>query len=74
MNHICLNSDVVCLQEIKLVSMDIHLICSLWSCPYIIWVALDADQATGGVLMMWDRRALEKLEVMVGQFFVSVRW
>ena len=24
--------------------------------------------------MMWDRRALEKLEVMVGQFFVSVRW
>ena len=24
--------------------------------------------------MMWDRRALEKLEVMVGQFSVSVRW
>ena len=24
--------------------------------------------------MMWDRRALEKLEVMVGYFFVSVRW
>ena len=46
--------------------MDRQLICSLWSCPYIIWVALDADQATGGVLMMWDRRALEKLEVLVG--------
>ena len=74
MNHICLNSDVVCLQEIKLVSMDIHLICSLWSCPYVDWVALDTDQIADGVLMMWDRRALEKLEVMVGQFFVSVRW
>ena len=24
--------------------------------------------------MMWDRRALEKLEVMVGQFSESVRW
>ena len=23
---------------------------------------------------MWDRRALEKLEVMVGQFSVSVQW
>ena len=23
---------------------------------------------------MWDRRVLEKLEVMVGQFSVSVRW
>ena len=60
------NCDVVCLQETKFASMDRQLICSLWSCPYIIWVALDADQATGGVLMMWDRRALEKLEVLVG--------
>ena len=24
--------------------------------------------------MMWDKRVLEKLEVMVGQFSVSVRW
>ena len=24
--------------------------------------------------MMWDRSALEKLEVMVGHFFVSVWW
>ena len=35
---------------------------------------MDADQTTGGVLLMWDRRALEKLEVMVGQFSVSVQW
>ena len=61
-------------QETKLASMDRQLICSLWSCPYVIWVALDADQTAGGVLMMWDRRALEKLEVLVGQFSVSVRW
>ena len=54
--------------------MDRQLICSLWSCPYVDWVALDADQTVGGVLMMWDRRVLEKLEVMVGQFSISVRW
>ena len=66
------NSDVVCLQETKLAGMDRQLICSLWSCPYVDWVALDANQTAGGVLMMWDRKALEKLEVMVGQFSVSV--
>ena len=37
-------------------------------------MALDADRTTGGVLMMWDWRALEKLEVMVGYFSVLVRW
>ena len=54
--------------------MDRQLICSLWSCPYVDWVALDADRTAGGVLMMWDRRALENVEVMVGQFSISVRW
>ena len=67
------NCDVVCLQETKLASMDRQLISNLWSYPYVDWVALDADQIAGGVLMMWDRRALEKLEVMVGQFSVSIR-
>ena len=38
------------------------------------WVALDADQMAGGVLIMWDRRVLEKLEVLVGLFLVSVQW
>ena len=37
-------------------------------------MTLDADRTTGGVLMMWYRRALEKLEVMVGHFSVSVQW
>ena len=60
--------------ETKLAGMDRQLICSLWSCPYVDWVAFDADQIAGGVLMMWDRRALEKLEVIVGQFSVSVQW
>ena len=37
-------------------------------------MALDVDQTAGGVLLMWDRRALEKLEVLMGCFSVSVRW
>lgn len=38
------------------------------------WPALDADQTAGGVLIMWDRRVLENLEVLVGSFLVSVQW
>ena len=38
------------------------------------WVALDAVQTAGGVLMMWDRRVLERLEIMVGSFSVLVWW
>ena len=64
--------DVVCLYETKLVSMDRQMVCSLWNCPFVDWVALDADQTAGGVLIMWDRRVLEKLEVLVGSFFVLV--
>ena len=66
--------DVVCLQEIKLAGIDRQLVCSIWGCLYVDWVALDADQTAGGVLIIWDRRVLEKLEVMVGSFSVSVQW
>ena len=68
------NCDVICLQETNIAGMDRQLVCSLWSSPYVDWVALDANQTVSGVLMMWDRKALEKLEVMVGYFSVSVRW
>ena len=64
--------DIVCLQETKLVGIDRQLVCSIWGCPYADWAALDADQTAGGVLLMWDRRVLEKLEVLVGLFSVSI--
>ena len=38
------------------------------------WVALEANQIAGGVLIMWDKRALEKMEAMVGTFSISVKW
>ena len=37
------------------------------------WVVLDVDQ-TAGVLILWDRRVFEKLEVLVGSFSMSVKW
>ena len=38
---------------------------SLWSSPFIDWAVLDAMQTSGGVLLIWDKRVFEKLDVMV---------
>ena len=64
----------VCLQETKIASMNRQLVCSLWSCPYVDWAVLEADRTVGGILLMWDKRVLDKVEVMVGTFLVSVKW
>ena len=66
--------DVICLQETKLTGLDRQTVGNLWSCPFVDWVALDAVQTAGGILLMWDRRVLERKEVLVGSFSVSVQW
>ena len=33
---------------------------------------MDAVQSPGGVLLIWDKRVVEKIDVLVGQFSVSV--
>ena len=38
------------------------------------WAGLEADRTAGGILLTWDKRVLEKVEVMVGTFSVSVKW
>ena len=63
----------VFLQERKIASMNRQLVCSLWSCPYVDWTVLEVDRTTGGILIMWDKRVLDKMEVMVGTFSVSVK-
>ena len=66
------NCDVVCFQETKVASIDIAFVRSLWGSPFIDWVALDAVQTSGGVLLVWDKRVFEKMDIIVGQFSVSV--
>ena len=66
--------DVVCLQETKIASMNRQLVCSLWGCPYVDWAILEADRTASGIFIMWDKRVLDKVEVLVGTFSVSVKW
>ena len=38
------------------------------------WAILEANRIAGGILIMWDKRVLGKMEVMVGTFSVLVKW
>ena len=60
--------DVVCLQETKLAGMDRLLVCSLWSCPNVDRVMLDADRIASGVLILWDKRFFRKVGRYSGNF------
>ena len=64
--------DIVCFQEIKLDSTISNMVKSLWGCPIVDWVVLNAIHADGGVLLMWDRRVFVKVDYVVGRFSVSI--
>ena len=38
------------------------------------WVTLDARGMAGRVLLLWDKRVLERLDVEVGSFSISCRF
>ena len=46
--------------------MNRRMVCSLWSCPYVDWVALDADQIKKELL-----EALKLLDAKDGEFGLS---
>ena len=60
--------DLVCFQEIKMKEMPDRIVRSLGIGRNLGWVSLDARGSAGGVLVMWDKRVLEGLEVEVGSF------
>ena len=64
--------DVVCLQETKLDSINSTGVMNLWGSRFVVWVALDANHTTGGVLSIWDRRMFEKVDCVVGRFSIFV--
>ena len=64
--------DIVCLQESKLDSTNSILVKNLRGSPFVDWGALDALHTTGGIILMWDRRVFEKIDLVVGSFSVLV--
>jgi len=64
-------ADIICLQETKLDFISIRLVRSLWGCHFVDWCYLASRGASGGILIMWDRRIVEKMDVYVGEFVVA---
>uniref|UniRef100_A0A2N9HAV5 Endonuclease/exonuclease/phosphatase domain-containing protein n=1 Tax=Fagus sylvatica TaxID=28930 RepID=A0A2N9HAV5_FAGSY len=66
--------DIVCLQETKLDFLDRGIVRSIWGNPYVDWEFLEAVGTAGGVLLLWDKRVVEKLDSFVERFSVSCQW
>ena len=62
---------IVCLQETKMEVTNIEVIRSVWWCKYVDWIYLGSMCASGGILLMWDRRGVEKIEECVRRFVVA---
>jgi endonuclease/exonuclease/phosphatase family metal-dependent hydrolase len=64
-------ADIICLQETKLDFVSNSLVRSLWGCHFVDWCYLASRGASGGILIMWNRRIVEKIDVYVGEFVVA---
>ena len=62
----------VCKRQLEWVTRG--LVRSIWSCPFIDWLYLGSEGASSGILLMWDRRVVEKIEEAVGLFSISCRF
>ena len=60
--------DLFCLQETKIQAMSEGVVRSLGTGRFLDWGALDASRAAGGILIYWDKRTLNVLEMEVGHF------
>jgi hypothetical protein len=64
-------ADIVCLVETKMAIIFREVVRSLWGCYHVDWCYLGANGASGGILLMWDRRVVEKVEECVGRYTVA---
>jgi hypothetical protein len=64
-------ADIVCLQETKMEVISRDVVYSVWSFVYVDLVYLGSRGASGGILLMWDRRVVEKIEEYVGRYVVA---
>lgn len=67
-------ASVVCLQETMLSGMDTSMVRSIWGGNFVDWIHLDAVGTSGGILLMWDKKVVERLDVEIGSFTVSCKF
>ncbi|KAG6667899.1 hypothetical protein CIPAW_01G132400 [Carya illinoinensis] len=63
--------DVICLQETKLKLISRRIIRSIWNCQFVGWIYLPSKGASGGILVMWDKRVVECIDEFIGEYSVG---
>lgn len=63
--------DIVALQESKIECMSREMVRDLWPGNFIDWVSLEARGTAGGIIMLWDRRVVSKIDETKGVFSIS---
>ncbi|RVW12490.1 putative mitochondrial protein [Vitis vinifera] len=64
----------MCIQETKVQCMTDSIARSIGSGRFLGWKAVNAEGASGGIFICWDRRALDMLDWEEGQFTLSCRF
>jgi hypothetical protein len=67
-------ADIICLQETKPDLITKGLVRNIWGIHHVDWLYLSSMGASGGILLMWDTRVVEKIEDAVGVYFVSCKF
>jgi hypothetical protein len=63
--------EIACFQETKLKVISNQLVHSLWRCPYKEWCHVASNGASGGILLMWDRRVVSKIDECLGSYVAA---
>ena len=66
--------DLLCIQETEIQPMSEGVVRSLGSRRFLDWRALDAEGVAGGILICWDKRSLDILDLEEGQFSLSCKF
>ena len=67
-------ADIICLQETKLAVINRRVIQSLWGNQHVDWISLGSNGAAGGILLMWDKRVVEKVDEAAGYYSLSCKF
>ena len=63
--------DIVCLQETKIHNMSVGMVCRLGVGRFLDWRTMDAEGSVGGILVFWDKRVVELVDMEKRIFSVS---
>ena len=63
--------DLVCLQETKIREISMGIIRSLGVGRFLEWGAIDSRGVAGGIVVFWDNRVLELVDLQKGLFSIS---